>query len=376
MTTGPDERLSAATLYRAILLAFGLVVIVLVFPQVATLLLLVLLTVIVSVPLAAATTRLQRLHVPRVVGAPLCLLAGIGVLVAIVALLVPTFRSEGNQLVRSLPSIAHELRRELAQVTHRPSSTVGSNFQHFLDGYTSHPQKLLGPATAVGAGVAGGITTLLAVVLTALYTAIRPDPLVNGLVRLVAPPKRSHAQRILRRLARGYLGWLRGLGLGMLVLWVATYLGLLLIGLPYAVVFATLTAIAMVVPYFGALVSAIPPILLALTISPSKALLVVAVYVLAHLIEGHIVEPLVMGHAVDLHPAAVVVGVLISERLFGFIGLVVAVPLIVTCKILVEELWVRPVESRYGGAGPPAVSARSVPHGDPADATRRAPAIR
>jgi predicted PurR-regulated permease PerM len=101
------------------------------------------------------------------------------------------------------------------------------------------------------------------------------------------------------------------------------------------------------VPYYGALVSAVPPILLALTISPGMALLVGLVYLVAHQLEGNVIEPLVMARAVELHPALVAVGVIAVERLFGFAGLLVAVPILVTVKILVTELWVRPLESAH-----------------------------
>ncbi|MEA2276346.1 MAG: hypothetical protein QOC78_1306 [Solirubrobacteraceae bacterium] len=348
-----DERLTPTALYRAVLLAFALLVVVLVFPIIASLLLLGLLIVIVAVPMSAAAGRLERLHVPRGVGAPLVLLAGTGVIAAIIAVLVPVFASEGNRLIDALPSTVDHLRHDLGRVTHSRSSNAGQDFQRFVNGYTQHPQKLLGPATAVGAGVAGVLTTLVVVALTSLYSAIQPESLVRGVVRLIAPPRRAHARHIMRRLAQAYVGWLRGLGLGMLVLFVVTYLGLMAVRLPYAVVFATLTALAMVVPYYGALVSAIPPILLALTISPGKALIVAGIYLLAHQLEGNVIEPLVMARAVELHPALVAIGVIAVERLFGFIGLIVAVPILVTVKILVEELWVRPLEAAHGGREPP-----------------------
>jgi predicted PurR-regulated permease PerM len=354
ITDGVDDiRVTPATLYRAVLLAFVLLVVVLVFPEIASLLLLVLLIAVVAVPLSSATDRVEKLGVPRGMGAPLLLLGAVGVIGGIIALLVPVFVSEGNQLVNSLPSIVHSLRREVGHLTHRPPAQVGADLHAYVHGYTSRPQRLLGPATAVGAGVAGGLTTLVVVTLTALYTAIRPEPLMHSAVRLVSPPKRGHAEYILRRLAHAYIGWLKGLAIGMLILWVITYAGLRLIGLPYAVVFATLTALAMVVPYYGALVSSVPPILLALTISPGKALLVAAIYVFSHLIEGNVVEPLVMARAVALHPAVVALGVIAVERLFGFIGLALAVPILVTFKILVEQLWVRPQEAAHSGRAPP-----------------------
>jgi predicted PurR-regulated permease PerM len=131
-----------------------------------------------------------------------------------------------------------------------------------------------------------------------------------------------------------------GLIIGMVILGGLTYLGLIIVGLNFAAFFAVFTAIAMIIPYFGALLSSIVPILYALTFSTGKAVLVAVVYVVAHQVESNMIEPLVVARAVKLHPALVAIGVLAVERLFGFVGLIVAVPIIVTFKILVEELWV------------------------------------
>jgi predicted PurR-regulated permease PerM len=349
----PGDRLTPTALYRAVLLAFALFVLVQVFPILAGLLLLLLLVVIVAVPVSRVTTHLQRLHVPRAIGAPLVLLAMTAVVGGLIALLVPTFVSEIHRLVDVLPSTIDSLRRDLRRATHAPPSQAATSIQRFVDGYVSRPSKLLGPATAVGAGVAGVLTGLIVVALTALYSSIQSESLVRGVIRLFPPPKRNHARHILHRLATAYLGWLKGLAIGMVVLWIITYAGLTAIGLPFAVVFATFTAVAMVVPYYGALVSAIPPVLLAVTISPGKALLVAALYVLSHQVEGNLIEPIVMSRAVNLHPALVAVGVVAVERLFGFLGLVVAVPILVTIKILVEELWVLPLEAADEGREAP-----------------------
>jgi predicted PurR-regulated permease PerM len=197
------------------------------------------------------------------------------------------------------------------------------------------------------------VSSLIVIALTALYMSIRPAPLQSGVLRLFPLPRRPQVQLIMHELAQSYLGWLRGLVVGMVVLWVVTYVGLLLVNLPFALVFATITAIAMIVPYYGALVSSIPPVLLALTISPGKAALVAGIYIVSHQVEGNIIGPIVMARAVELHPALVAVGVIAVERAFGPIGLIVAVPILVTIKILVQELWVRRLEETYGGGDPP-----------------------
>ncbi|MEA2161242.1 MAG: hypothetical protein QOD66_3622 [Solirubrobacteraceae bacterium] len=333
-------------IYRAVLLAFGLVVAGLVFQQLVTLALAVLIVVIISLPLAGCASMLARFRVPRAFGVLTGLLIGLGLLAILVTAIIPVFTHEINQFVNSLPSIVDSLRHRLGHLTGNSPSKAGHQIQQFVNGYTQHPSKLLGPIASIGASVAAAIAAIIVVILTAVYTAIQPEPLLNGVVRVVPPRRRPQAMHILGRLKTAYLGWLRGLVIGMVLLGVLTYLGLRIVGLDFAAFFAILTAIAMIVPYFGALASSIPPILYALTISPGKAVLVTIVYVLAHQIEGNLIQPLVMARAVELHPAVVAVGVVAIERLFGFVGLIVAVPILGTCRVLIQELWIYPMEDR------------------------------
>jgi predicted PurR-regulated permease PerM len=249
-----------------------------------------------------------------------------------------------NQFVNSLPTITDALRHRLGRLTGTSPSHVGQQIQHFVNGYTQHPQRLLGPAEAIGASVAAVLGALVVVLLTALYSAIHPQPLVNGLVRMFPPRRRPQVSHILARLRVAYMGWLRGLAVGMLVLGVLTYLGLRIVGLGFAAFFAVFTAVAMIVPYFGALVSSIPPIVYALTISPGKAVLVAIIYVAAHQLESNVIQPLVVARTVKLHPAVVAVGVVAVDTLFGFIGLIVAVPILATIQILIQEFWIEPIE--------------------------------
>ena len=111
------------------------------------------------------------------------------------------------------------------------------------------------------------------------------------------------------------------------------------------IAFAVLTALFSVVPYFGAIASGIPPVLFALTDSPGKALAVIIVYTLVQQFEGNVTIPLVMSRTVKLHPAVIAVGVVVVGQLFGFVGLIVAVPILSMITILVEELWVKPMEN-------------------------------
>lgn len=338
-------RLSPRTVYRAVLLAFALVVAALIFKALITLIMALLIVIIIALPLSSFATFLKRwARFPRGIGALLGLLIGVGLIGGVIALIVPAFSHEINQFVNSLPSIVDELRHRIAGVTGTSPSRIGKQLQTYVNSYTHHPAKLLGPAETIGATVVGIAAALIVVLLTALYTAIHPEPLYTGVVRLVPPQGRARAEVVLGRLRTAYMGWLRGLAIGMVVLGGLTYLGLLLVGLPFAAFFAVFTAVAMIVPYFGALASSIIPILFALTISPGKAIVVAIIYILAHQLESNVIQPQVVARTVELHPAVVAIGVLAVEQLFGFVGLIVAVPILATVRILIEELWILPME--------------------------------
>jgi predicted PurR-regulated permease PerM len=339
-----SSQVTPATLYRAVLLAFGLAAAGLIFEQLITVVLAVLIVVVIALPLSAFATALQQLKIPRAIGAVLGLLLGVGALAGLVALIVPIFNQEIHEFTKSLPQIVDTLRQRLGRLTGTSPSHAGQQIQHFVNTYTQHPSKLLGPLASIGANAVALLAAVIVVLLTALYAAIHPQPLATGFVRIAPPAKRAQAQRILSRLRIAYLNWLKGLVIGMIVLGGITYFGLELVGLGFAAFFAVFTAVAMIVPYFGALVSSIPPILYALTISPGKAAIVAIIYIIAHQVESNVIQPLVVARNVELHPAVVAIGVVAVDQLLGFVGLIVAVPILATIKILIEELWIKPVE--------------------------------
>ncbi len=339
------ESPQGAVAYRAVLLAAGLLVLGLLFEQLVTLLLAVLITVIVAIALSAFADRLERrLSIPRPVGALLGILIGVGVLAGVMALIIPPFIDQTNQFVDDVPGIVDELRGQVEDVTGARPGEISDRVQDFANTYAEDPGRLVGPITTIGFSLAGILAALLVVLITAYYMAIKPEPLLAGVRSLVPPRHRDHADRIMARLRNSWIGWIQGVAVDMLVSGILLYIGLSVIGIDFAIFFAVLTALLSVVPYFGAIVSGLPPVLFALTDSPGKALLVIVVYTLVQQFEGNVTIPLVMSRTVKLHPAVIAVGVVVVGQLFGFVGLIVAVPVLSMLVILVEELWVRPME--------------------------------
>jgi predicted PurR-regulated permease PerM len=331
--------------YRAVVLAGVLLVLGLLFKQLATLLLAVLMTIIIAIPLSAGATRLQRFGVPRPLGALATLLFGLTILAGVLALITPTFVDQTNKFVDQVPGIVNDLEETIGSVTGDKPSEVGDKVQNYLERYTKHPERLIGPVTSIGLSVAGVGAALIVMLLTAYYISVRPQPLVDGALRLVPPRRRVHAREVMERLRDAWIGWMQGVVLDMFISGTLLFIGLTIIGLDFALVFAVLTALLVVVPYFGAIAGAIPPVLYGLTLSPGKALAVLIVYIAVQQVESNMIIPLVMSRTTRLHPAVIAIGVLAVGRLFGIVGLFVAVPIISAVVILVQETWVREIEA-------------------------------
>jgi len=330
--------------YRAVLLAAGLLLFGLLFRQLVTLLLAILITIVFAIPLAAAATRFERRGLPRPIGALIALLGGLAVLALLITLLIPPFIDQTDEFVDAVPGIVDDLEGTYADITGEDASEVGDRVQEFVEKWTDDPERLIGPITSIGVNVAGVLGALVLILITAYYMAIRPEPLVEGLVSLFPPPRRDHARHVLDRVRRSWIGWMEGVIVDMLATFVLTFIGLTVIGLDFAIFFAVLSALLVVVPYFGAIAGAVPPVLFALTDSPGKALLALAVYVLVQQIESNVTIPIVMSQRTRMHPAMIAIGVVVVGQLFGFVGLFVAVPILSLIVIATEEFWVKEIE--------------------------------
>jgi predicted PurR-regulated permease PerM len=278
----------------------------------------------------------------------------IATVVGVLILAIPPFASELQRLADQLPQIIDQLRDKLG--AHSKAST-GASLQRSLQHVIDKPQGLLGPIATIGLSVAGAAAAIVVVVVGAFYMAVDPQPLIGGVVRLFPPDRREWVEEALSEIRSTWIGWQFGVLVDMLVTGVLLYIGLTIIGLDYAAVFSVLSALCVVVPYFGSVAGGMPPVLFALAERGlTTALVTLGVYLLVQQVEGNVIIPMVMSRAVKLHPAVVLIGVVLVGQLLGFVGLIVAVPIISATIVIVREMWVRRLEgdAPVAPARPPA----------------------
>src|SRR5688572_11516080 len=170
-----EVRSSTSVAYRAILLAAGLLVLGLLFRQLVTLMVAVLMTVLIAIPLSAFATSLQRRGVPRVLGAVIGLLVLLLVGAGLLALLIPPFVDQVEEFVDDVPGIVEGLEDYIHDLTGADSDEIGEEAQEFLQSFVDEPEKLIGPITSIGVGLAGAAGALLLMLVTAVFMAANPD---------------------------------------------------------------------------------------------------------------------------------------------------------------------------------------------------------
>lgn len=261
------------------------------------------------------------------------LIAGFGVLVGLVV--IPSFVEEAQTLSLSLPKYLNAL-INLSRHLHNSVSFV-PDLSQGLEQLTDILKRLVNSLPLLLRSTFDLSLQAIATLILAIYMAYDPDALVGGIVRLT--PRRQH-ERIKRLLESAKVrlrGWIFGTGLAMLIVGFGAVIGLLILRVPLAVSLGMVAGILEIIPYVGPIVGAILPALVALTIDPTKALLVLVFFLVLNQVEVHVIQPIVMAQRVKLQPVTVILAFLVMGELLGLIGILLAVPIAAVLVTLVEE---------------------------------------
>lgn len=186
--------------------------------------------------------------------------------------------------------------------------------------------------------VFGGALSLILIVVLSFYLAVQEDG-VEKFLRAVVPIKQEKYIIGLWKRSQAKIGrWMQGqLLLGVIVM-VLSYLGLLLIGIPHALLLAVLAGIFELIPLFGPILSAIPAVVVAyMTSDVSTALIVAGLYLIIQQFENHLIYPLVVKKVVGVPPMVSILALLIGGQLAGFLGILIAVPLATILMELISD---------------------------------------
>jgi len=194
----------------------------------------------------------------------------------------------------------------------------------------------LGRLTRVGVGA---VADLALVIVAGVYFAAQPSLYREGLLRLVPPGARARIALAVDEAGQSLRKWLSGTGLAMIGMGVLIAAGATVLGLPAPLALGLLAGLAEFVPIVGAIISAIPGLLLASSQGSQTFLYALVFYIAAHQFEGHVLIPLIQRRVVSVPPALTLFSVLAFGLLFGPIGVMFATPLAVVAMVFIKRLY-------------------------------------
>jgi predicted PurR-regulated permease PerM len=266
-------------------------------------------------------------------------------------ILVPILAVQLVSFVQSVPDIvnsAHKALRTLLQpladyglLKGTPDEFISELGNDLLDFVKSAGREILGRLVGIVSSTIGLVLSLFGVLFVAVYLLAN----VRGIkyTYLMAVPKRYRrdAAELWESEGISLSRYLSGLGLDMVIQGAISSVFLFLIGVPYAILLGTWVALTAIIPYLGAWLGAVPAVLVALTISPGKAVLTALLYLVIQQIEGNVLQPRIQGQALNMPSILIFLGVIAGAELAGFIGILFAVPTMAVLKVLFDFLRVR-----------------------------------
>ncbi|MBV9389019.1 MAG: AI-2E family transporter [Chroococcidiopsidaceae cyanobacterium CP_BM_ER_R8_30] len=253
----------------------------------------------------------------------------------IVLFVIPNFITETQILVSQLPNYLNRIRSFASSL--RSKYTFVPDISQALVQLRSFLVNIFDIFPLLLRNTFGGTIETIGTAILALYMAYDPNSVIRGVMRLV--PRRHHERfrKLLQSAEVRLEGWIFGTGVAMLIIGVGAALGLWAIGVPLSVSFGVFAGVFEIIPYFGSIVGTILPALVALTISPIKAVFVVLLFLLLNQVDAHLVQPIIMGQRVKLSPVMVIVAFLVMGELLGFFGVLLAVPAAAVFATIIDE---------------------------------------
>jgi predicted PurR-regulated permease PerM len=191
-----------------------------------------------------------------------------------------------------------------------------------------------------GAAISVGrlVFDLVLILVISIYMLLGLPKLALAIDRRFPPQPRS--QPLIARMSHAVVGYVKGQILVSLIIGTSAGMGMWVFGVTglvpganhYALLFGAFAAITELIPYLGPILGAVPPVLYALVMHPLSAVWVVILFLFIHQVEGHVVVPNVMGSALRLHPLLIIFGLLAGGAIYGFPGVLVALPFLAACR--------------------------------------------
>lgn len=263
-----------------------------------------------------------KLRLPKVLSIALTYIIIISVLTGFLIIIIPPLVEQTNRLITASPPLVSQF----FSVVNIDRSVLSSEL-------TDLSKNLF----SITISIFDNLLAIIFLLVLTFYMLMEKENLESRLASLF----RNREERVRKSIVKieEKLGsWLQGQLVLSLLVGLMSYIGLVILNIPYALPLALIAGVMEVIPVIGPIVSAIPAILIALTISPILSIIVAVMYLVIQQLENSLIVPQVMKRAVGLNPLIVILAIAIGSRLLGISGALLAVPIAVVFQIIATEI--------------------------------------
>ncbi len=277
----------------------------------------------------------RRRRVPRPVAILMVYGAVLGTIGGVAAMIVRPLVQQSQQFWKELPNLLDQIQRRLMSWGLTSPDTSLRELIQQAPGSVDAVTMLVGTLW----GFVGGLFGFITVLLLTFYLLVESQGIFDFLVRLVPRGRRQKVAEVSAMVTTKVSAWLGGqLVLGFIIA-ATTAIGLAVMGVPYFYVLALIAGIGEMIPIVGPIVSAIPAVAVAFTVSPGLALAVTLFFLAQQQLENAILVPRIVGQSVGLGAVTVITSLIVGGELLGIVGALLAVPTAAIVKILIEQLY-------------------------------------
>lgn len=263
-----------------------------------------------------------RFKFPKIISIALTYAIIIAIVTGLVVSIVPPMIEQSSRLIVASPSL-------LAQFF----NTTNLDRSIFSQELSNLSKNLF----SITLSIFDNLITIIFLLVISFYMLLEKESLENRFASFFGS-KEDRVRKLILKIEEKLGAWLQGQLILSLLIGLLTYIGLTILNIPYALPLALVAGIMEVIPVIGPIISALPAIFLALTISPFLSAIVAIMYLVIQQVENNLIVPQVMKRAVGLNPLIVILAIAIGSRLLGIAGALLAVPLAVVIQIIAAEV--------------------------------------
>ena len=284
--------------------------------------------------------KMEKFKLPRWLGILLIYVAFFAIIFLAVYALIPPLVEQSSQLVKNFPGYFDKI-GETYQGLKNFSLEHGilDNLNQGISALKDNMATAVGSVVSSVFAVFGGLISFFVILVMTFYMTVEESAMKRSLSFILPEKYQPFTLQLINKVQKKIGDWLKGQLILSLIIGLMSYVGLLILGVNYALILAFIAAIGEFIPYVGPFISAVPAIFLAFTQSPAKALLVLILYIIIQQLENNLLVPKVMQKAVGLNPIISIVALLIGAKVAGLLGMILAIPVATAITVILREFW-------------------------------------